>query len=60
MSGQQLIQSEYAQPKSVELFGDLLFHLAEAHITHTYCVVFCFCERENIDYLVSLYLNNGA
>jgi hypothetical protein len=34
--------------------------LAEHRLTHTYAVVFHFCQLENIDYLVLRYLNTGA
>jgi hypothetical protein len=60
MSGQRLIQSEYTLQKTVELFGNLLIELEEAHLTHTYQVVFRFCQLENIEYLVLRYLNTGA
>jgi hypothetical protein len=60
MSGQHLTQSEYALQQVVELFGNLLIQLEEAHITHTYQTVFRFCQLENIDYLVLRYLNTGA
>jgi len=60
MSGRQQSQSEYALQKVVKSFGDLPFQLAEVSLTHTYRVVFCFCELENIDYLVLRYLNTGA
>jgi len=60
MSGRHLTQSEYALQQVVGLFGDLLFRLEEAHLTHTYRVVFNFCQLENIDYLVLRYLNTGA
>jgi len=59
-SGQHLVQSEYALQWTVELFGDLLFQLEEAHLTHAYQVAFRFCQLENIDYLVLRYLNTGA
>jgi len=42
------------------LFGNLLFQLEAAHLTHTYQVVFRFCQLGNIDYLVLRYLNTGA
>jgi hypothetical protein len=60
MSGQHLTQSEYALQQVVELFGNLLIQLEEAHLTHTYQVVFRFCQLENIEYLVLRYLNTGA
>jgi len=60
MSGQHLTQSEYALQWVVELFGDLLTQLEEAHQIHTYRVVFYFCQLENIDYLELRYLNTGA
>jgi hypothetical protein len=60
MSGQQLTQSKYALQQVVELFGNLLIQLEEAHLTHIYQTVFRFSELENIDYLVLRYLNTGA
>jgi hypothetical protein len=60
MPGHQYTQAEYAQPKAVESFGNLLYELAEHNLTHTYAVVFCFCQLENIDYPVLIYLNTGA
>ena len=57
MPGHQYKQAEYALQKVVESFGNLLFELAEHHLTHTYTVVFCFCQLENIDYLVLRYLS---
>jgi len=60
MSGQQLTQSEYALQCIVESFGDLLFQLAEAGLTHTYLDVFGFCELENIGYMDLRYLKTGA
>jgi hypothetical protein len=60
MSGQRLTQCEYALKQVVELFGNLLIQLEEAHLTHTFQVVFCFCQLENIDYLVQRYINTGA
>jgi len=60
MSGRHLTQSEYALQHVVELFGDLLFQLEAAHLTHTYQVVFRFCQLENIDYLLLRYLNTGV
>jgi len=60
MSGRHLTQYEYALQQVVMLFGELLSQLAEAHLTHTYQVVFRFCELENIDYLVLRCLNSGA
>jgi hypothetical protein len=60
VSGQRLTQSEYALQQVVELFGNLLFQLEEANLTHTYQTVFRFCQLENIDYLVLRYLNTGA
>ena len=60
MSVRHLTQSEYALQQVVELFGNLLIQLEEAHLTHTYQTVFRFCQLENIDYLVLRYLNTGA
>jgi hypothetical protein len=59
MPGHQYTQTEYALLKVVESFGNLLSELPEHHLTHTYAVVFCFCQLENIDYLVLRYLNTG-
>jgi hypothetical protein len=60
MPGHQYTQTEYALQKVVENFGNLLSSLAEHHSTHTYAVVFRFCELENIDILVLRYLNTGV
>jgi len=60
MSGRHMTQSEYALQRVIGLFGDLLYQLEEAHLTHTYRVVFHICQLENIDYLVLRYLNTGA
>jgi len=60
MSRRHLTQSEYALQQVVVSFGNLLFQLEEAHLTHTYRVLFRFCQLENIDYLVLRYLNSGA
>jgi hypothetical protein len=60
MPGHHYTQAEYALQKVVESFGNLLFELAEHRLTHTYAVVFYFCQLENIDYLVLRYLNTGA
>ena len=59
MSGQHLTQSEYALQQVVELFGNLLIQLEEAHLTHTYQTVFRFCKLKYIDCLVLRYLNTG-
>jgi hypothetical protein len=59
MLGHQYTQAEDALHKIVESFGNLVFELAEHHLTHTYAVVFRFCQLENIDYLVLWYLNTG-
>jgi hypothetical protein len=60
MPGHQYTQTQYALQKVVESFGNLLFELDAHYSTHTYAVVFCFCQLENIDYLVQRYLNTGA
>jgi hypothetical protein len=60
MSGLRLTQSEYALQQVVELFGNLFIQLEEAHLTHTYQVVFRFCQLENIEYLVLRDLYTGA
>ena len=59
MPGHKYTHSEYALQQVVESFGNLLFTLEEQHLTHTYRVVFRFCELENIDYLVLTYLRTG-
>jgi hypothetical protein len=60
MPGHQYTRAEFALQKVVESFGKLLSELPEHKLTHTYAVVFRFCELENIDYLVLRYLNTGA
>jgi len=60
MPGHRYTPAEYALQKIVESFSNLLFELAEHRLTHTYAVVFRFCQLENIDYLVLRYLNTGA
>jgi len=40
--------------------GNLLFELDAHHVTHTYTVVFHFCQLENIDFLVLRYLNTSV
>ena len=57
MPGHRFTQSEYAPHQVVETFGNLLYSLQEHHLTHTYRVVFRFCQLEGIDYLVLRYLN---
>jgi hypothetical protein len=58
--GHQYTLAEYALQKVVESFSNLVFELAEHHLTHTYPVVFRFSQLENIDYLALRYLNTGA
>jgi len=60
MPGHQYTPAEYTLQKILECFGNLLSELEELHLTHTYSVVFCFCQLEGIDYLVLRYLNTGA
>jgi len=60
MPGHRCTQSEYALQQVVETFGNLLYSLEEHHLTHTYQVVFRFCELEGIDYLLLRYLNTDA
>jgi len=60
MPGHYYTSAEYALQKVDESFGNLLFKLAEYYLTHTYAVVFRFCELENIDHLVLRYLNTGT
>ena len=60
MPGHRYTQSEYALQRIVESFGNLLVSLQDCHSTHTYRVVFHFCELEGIDYQVLIYLNTGA
>jgi len=59
MPGHRYKQFEYALQQVIELFGNLLFSLEEQRLTHTYGVVFRFCELENIDYMVLRYLRTG-
>jgi len=59
MPGHRYTQSKYALQQVVETFGNLLFTLEEQRLTHTYRVVYHFCELENIDYLVLRYLRTG-
>ena len=59
MPGHHLTQQEFALQYIVESFSNLLFELAEQRLPHTYHGVFCFCELENIGYLVLRYLNTG-
>jgi hypothetical protein len=42
MPGHQLAPAEFALQRVVESFGNMLFKLAEHHLTHTYAVVFRF------------------
>jgi hypothetical protein len=58
--GHDYTPAEYALQKVVDSFGNVLSKLAEHLLTHTYTVVFCFCQIENIDYLVLRYINTGA
>jgi len=60
MPGHHCTRAEYALQQTVESFGNLLFLLAEARLTHIYRVIFHFCENENIGYLVLRYLTTGA
>jgi hypothetical protein len=60
MSGASLSPYEYALPKVVILFGELLIQLDEAGLTHTYRDVLRYCEFKNIQYLVLRYVNTGA
>jgi hypothetical protein len=60
MSGHQYTPAEYALQRVVESFGILRSELAEHHLTHTYTVVYRFCELQDIDYLGLRYLNTGA
>jgi hypothetical protein len=60
MPGHQYTPAEYALQQKVESFGRLLSELEEHHLTHTYAVVFLWCQLESIDYLVLRYLNTGA
>jgi len=60
MPGHQYTPAEYALQRIVKSFGNLLSALAEQQLTHTYAVVFRYCELENIGYLVLRYLTTGA
>jgi hypothetical protein len=55
----QYTQVEYAVQRVVQTFSNFLFELVEHHLTHTYIVVFGFCQLENIDYLLLSFLNTG-
>ena len=57
---QQLTQSEFALEQTVDSFGNLLFQLEELHLTHTYGVVFRFCELEIVRFLALGYLITGT
>ena len=59
MPGHRYTQSEYTLQQVVETFGNLLYSLAEHHLTHTYRVVLSFCELDGIDYLVLRYQDTG-
>jgi hypothetical protein len=59
MSGHQYTQTEYALQRVVASFWNLLSKLAGHHLTHTYALIFHFCQLENIDCLVLRYLNTG-
>jgi hypothetical protein len=59
MPGYQDTPAESVLLKILECFGNLLFKLAEYQATHTYAVVSCFCQLENIEYLVLRYLKTS-
>jgi hypothetical protein len=52
--------AKYALQRVIVSFSNLLMKLAEPHSTHTYAVVFRFCQLESIDYLIVRYLNTSA
>jgi hypothetical protein len=60
MPEHQYTPAEYSLQRVAESFSNLLFELAEHHLTHTYAVVLPFCQLENIDYLVLRYINTGG
>jgi hypothetical protein len=60
MPAHQYTPAEYALEKIVESLGTLLFELAEHNLTHSYTVVLCFCQGENIDFVVLQNLKTGA
>jgi hypothetical protein len=60
MPGHRLNQYQYALQHIVKSFGNLLFNLAEQHLTDICHVVFLYCVAENIDYLVLRYLYTGT
>jgi hypothetical protein len=60
MLGHRYTPAEYTLQQIVESFAYLFVQLEVAHSTHTYWVVYRFCELENINYLVLRYLNPGA
>jgi hypothetical protein len=60
MPGHQYTPGAYRLQQLVESVGNLFSELAEHHLTHTYAVVFRFCQLEGIDYLVLRYVNTSA
>jgi hypothetical protein len=53
----QYTPGEYALERVVKSFGNLLFELVDHPLTHTYAVVYHFCQLESIHYLALRYLN---
>jgi hypothetical protein len=60
MPGHHYTPVKYALRQRVESFGNLLFQLDEARLTHIYGIVFLFCEHENIGYSVLRNLHTSA
>jgi hypothetical protein len=60
MPGHQYTPAEFRLQRVVESFGNLLFELAEQHLTHIYALVVEFCQLESVNYLVLRYLNTGG
>jgi len=59
MAGHQYTPAEYTLQWILKSFGDLLFQSKEYQLAHMYHVVSCFCELQNVDYVVLRYLNTG-
>jgi hypothetical protein len=60
MPGHHCTTDEYALQQKVESFSNLIFQFEEHHLTHIYHVIFRFCEKKGIRYLVLRYLNTSA
>jgi hypothetical protein len=60
MPGHRYTPAEFALQQKVESFGNLLYQLEEAQLTHIYWVVVLFCEYKIIGYVVLQYHNTGT